>query len=71
MKQWRVAISSNVRDCWRCSDGLQEGADFCPSCQRTYIGRVDFRLDYADETVGWFETEEEALAALERLVPMD
>lgn len=69
-KMYRVAISDGSNSCYNCSeDGLPEGVDYCANCQYVYGGEVDFRTDYADHTVGWFETAEEAEAAKKALVP--
>ena len=64
----RLAISNPIKDCVFCGNGLETGADLCSSCQYSYLGEADYRTDYANQTVGWFETEEQAKAAQAALV---
>jgi hypothetical protein len=68
MKAYRIAISDQSNTCVNCADGLPDFADYCSSCQRVYIGKVDFRSDYADHTVGWRKNYDEAFLLASRLI---
>ena len=69
-KMYRLAISNSNSTCYNCAEeGLPEGVDYCGFCRYVYSGETDFRTDYADHTVGWYETAEEAEAAEKALVP--
>lgn len=72
MEMYRVAISDRDPYCFSCSElehdeVLVEG-DYCPYCQYTYNSLTEVR-EYADATVSYHETAEEADAAEAALVP--
>lgn len=68
---YRVAISDHSSDCLFCSgldpDEWLEG-DYCPHCQYVYNSLTSVR-EYADYTVSYHETKEEADAMEASLVP--
>lgn len=62
----RVAISNPLNNCICCSDTEYTGGDYCPWCQYVYSGKVEVR-DYADQTVSYFATQDEADVAMKDL----
>ncbi len=71
MRMYRVAISDSDPCCFSCSnlehDEVLVG-DYCPYCQYTYYSLTEVR-EYADSTISYHETVEEADAAKAALVP--
>jgi hypothetical protein len=69
-RMYRVAISNPSSTCYNCGDaGIPAGTDFCASCQTVYASETDVRSDYADITVGYFETMEESEERKGELIP--
>jgi hypothetical protein len=77
-KAWRVSISNFAVGCYNCDENdLTESekndfistGDYCDSCQHVTVEYVDQRSDYADETVGYFDTQEEAKEVANKLKP--
>ena len=71
-RMYRVAISDRDPYCLSCSkleyDEVLVKRDYCPHCQYTYSSLTEVR-EYADSTVSYHETAEEADAAEAALVP--
>lgn len=66
-KMYRVAISDKDNQCI-CWQDQPADTDYCCLCQYTYYSEAEVGLDYADETVGYYETEEEAKNINEGLI---
>ena len=69
-KMYRVAISdwSPYCDSCRVYPGEKIVGDYCPHCQYTYNSLTEVR-EYADATIAWCESAEEAAAIEASLVP--
>lgn len=79
-KAWRVSISNHAQGCYNCDDqdlgakrltAIHASGDYCPSCQHVTVDYVDRRSDYADQTVGYYDSEGAAKVAAEKLTPME
>ena len=66
-RMYRVAISEKDNNC-QCWDDQPDDTDYCCLCQYTYYSLTDVGPDYADETVGYYDTEDEAKEIDEGLI---
>lgn len=77
-KAWRVSISNYAVGCYNCDnveltenekDEITSSGEYCGTCQYVTVGYVDQRSDYADYTIGYFDTKEEAKNKANELKP--